>query len=79
MPETTEPADPSLPLCEVLEREYAAITGETVAATYDWRFTPEQILEPVRLADRLRDAEDRASWNLGRERAREALTNLPPR
>ena len=76
MPETTEPADPSLPLCEVLEREYAAITGETVAATYDWRFTPEQILEPVRLADRLRDAEDRASWNLGRGELAELVQRL---
>ncbi|HEU5171629.1 MAG TPA: patatin-like phospholipase family protein [Gemmatimonadales bacterium] len=62
--DNTAPMDPSLPLCEVLEQEYQAITGKKPDAPPDWDFTPEQILEPARFAYRLKDGHDRPATGL---------------
>jgi patatin-like phospholipase len=56
--------DPALPLCDVLEAEYAAITGAEADPPPSWEFTAEQILEPERLASRLIDGHDRAAREL---------------
>ena len=64
--ELSQPRDPTVPLCEVLEQELTALTGQPIEPSYDWRFTAEQILDPVRLAARLRDGKDRASRRLAR-------------
>jgi len=55
------PLDPSLPLCEMLEQEYTAITGQGSYRAPRWKLAPAQILEPERLADRLRDSEVNSS------------------
>lgn len=61
---TADPLDPSLSLCEILEQEYTAITGDVPDKAPPGEFTPEQILEPERLASRLSDRHDRASKEL---------------
>jgi hypothetical protein len=59
-----DPSDLSLPCCEILEQEYAAITGEKPDPALSWEFTATQILEPDRLASRLIDGHDRAANGL---------------
>src|SRR5882724_9163541 len=71
--------DPALPLCEIIEQEYAAITGEPADPPPGWEFTPEQILEPERLASRLLDGHDRAAWELGRTELGPLVTALRAR
>ncbi len=63
-PAAPPPPDPSLALCEVLEAEYAAITGDQPDPPPPWQFTPEQILEPEQLADRLTTGQDDAARSL---------------
>ena len=70
------PADRSLPLCEVLEQEYAAITGDAPDAAEPWNFTSEQILEPERLAGRLTDAHDRATQELTKNELKSLVERL---
>ena len=65
------PPDPSIPLCEIIEQEYAAITGAAPDPPPAWEFAPDQILEPERLASRLVDGHDRAARAL-------ALAELEP-
>jgi Patatin-like phospholipase len=48
----------SLPLCEVLEDEYRALTGMATSRAVDVRFVPGQILEPLALARRLLEGTD---------------------
>jgi len=54
----------SIPFCEVLEQEYTELTGEALEQPLPWTFTPEQILEPERLAHRLIDGHDSAAKKL---------------
>jgi len=71
--------DPALPLCEIIEQEYAAISGEPADPPPAWEFTADQILEPERLASRLRDGHDRAARELGRAELGSLLTALRAR
>jgi hypothetical protein len=48
----------------VLRDEYELFHDERPALIHDWRFRPEQLKHPVRLALRLRDAEDAVSKHL---------------
>jgi len=71
--------DPSLPLCEILEQEYVAITGEPADPPPASEFTADQILEPERLASRLLDGHDRAARDLGRAELGPLLATLRAR
>jgi hypothetical protein len=76
---TAASPDPCLPLCEVLEQEYAAITGDDLDPVPPWQFTPDQILEPERLAGRLIDGHDRAAAELARAELASLVTALRAR
>ncbi len=64
-PGTAPPPDPALSLAEVLEQEYAEITGEAPDPPPPWTFTPAQILSPESLQRRLTEGQDRASRSFG--------------
>jgi hypothetical protein len=65
----SDSTDHSLPLCEVLAQEYQAVTGKTMVqddrmGEAAWMFQADDILEPKRLADRLKVGVDRSSGGL---------------
>jgi hypothetical protein len=73
---TAASPDPCLPLCEVLEQEYAAITCDAPDTPPSWQFTPEQIIEPERQASRLIDRHDRAARELADDELAGLVTAL---
>jgi hypothetical protein len=75
-PKSEPPSDPSIPLCEVLEQEYLEITGKPPDQPPDWSFTPEQIIEPRLIRDRLMSKHDRASLELATGEFRGAVEDL---
>src|SRR5450755_2544615 len=60
------PASPSrsLPLCEVLEQEFQALTGTPAAVRPELTFVPDQVLDPAALAQRLLEGRDRVATML---------------
>ena len=70
--------DPALPLCDVLEQEYAEIFHAEVPPGPSGWFTPDDILDPERLAERLLLGTDRAAQGLGQAELADTLTELGP-
>jgi len=60
------PAPPSrsLPLCEVLEQEFEALTGTPTTVRPELTFVPDQVLDPAALTQRLLEGRDRVAMML---------------
>lgn len=70
--------DPCLPFCEVLEQEYAAITGQPRPPPRGWEFTEDDILEPERLLRRVEFERNRLADNPASQRLRGIVDELLP-
>ncbi|MGH7593935.1 MAG: patatin-like phospholipase family protein [Gemmatimonadales bacterium] len=66
----------SLPLCEVLEQEYCALTGAAPPRVPDVELVPEQILDPLALARRLLHGTDSVAAMLRQELLKDTVAEL---